>query len=352
MRVLLLLLLLAPSLASAELPPYRRHPTHERPLVVVLGANPMTELVDYLVPFAVLSESALAEVSAVALAPEPLQLMPALRITPQSSIAQFDRRHPEGADYVVVPAVHDASEPRLLAWVQAQASKGAVLIGICDGALVLAEAGLLDGRRATGHWYSRSRRESDYPRVHWQSDVRYLVDGPIVTSAGVSAALPVSLALVETLGGHAQATLLAQRLGLTDWSARHHSHDFRFTGSDYLQAVAGWTAGLWPERLELSADNGSDELALALAVDAQARTWRSEVRVTSTGPVITRHGLQLFTEPPGSDAIRLPPLPATPVAALSQALESIEQRHGRAARRFVALQLEYPDLSLQSEPHP
>lgn len=352
MRILLLFLLLAPCLASAELPPYRRHPDHDLPLVAVVGANPMTELIDYLVPFAVLSESRLAEVRALSVDPGPLQLMPALQIEPQASVADFDRRHPEGADYLVVPAVHDPAEPRLIAWIQAQAAKGAILVGICDGALVLAEAGLLDGLRATGHWYSRSRRESDYPRVRWQDDLRYLVDGPVLTSAGVSAALPASLALVETLGGRDQAALLARRQGVADWSARHQSNAFAFGPGDYLQAASGWAAGLWPERLELAATRGIDELALALAVDAQARTWRSEVRLTASGPVVSRHGLRLYTEAPTPDAIRLPTLPAQSADALTQALESIERRHGLGTRRFVALQLEYPDPRSLASPRP
>lgn len=352
MHILLLLLLLAPPLASAELPAYRRHSDHALPLVAVVGASPMTELIDYLVPFAVLSESRLAEVRALSVDPGPLQLMPALQIEPQASIADFDRKHPEGADYLVVPAVHDPAEPRLIAWIQAQAAKGAVLIGICDGALVLAEAGLLDGRRATGHWYSRARRESDYPQVHWQEDLRYVVDGPVLTSAGVSAALPASLALVETLGGRDQAALLARRLGVTDWSARHQSTSFAFGPADYLQAGVGWVDGLWPERLELAVASGADELALALAVDAQARTWRSEVQVTAAAPVISRHGLRLYTQTPVANAQRLPPLPKLAADALPLALKSIEQRHGLGARRFVALQLEYPDPRSLAIPHP
>jgi len=174
----------------------------------------------------------------------------------------------------------------------------------------------------------------------------------VLTSAGVSAALPASLALVETLGGRDQAALLARRLGVTDWSARHQSTTFAFGPADYLQAGAGWVDGLWPERLELAVASGVDELALALAVDAQARTWRSEVQVTAAAPVITRHGLRLYTQTPAANAQRLPPLPKQAADALPLALKSIEQRHGLGARRFVALQLEYPDPPSLAIPHP
>src|SRR6185503_13832063 len=86
------------------------------PLVAVIGDNAGTEVTDYVVPYGVLSASGAAEVVDVAVYPGPLHLMPALTLDPTETIASFDARHPAGADYVIVPAMHRPAEPSLLRW--------------------------------------------------------------------------------------------------------------------------------------------------------------------------------------------------------------------------------------------
>ena len=108
--------------------------------------------------------------------------MPALSVRADASIAEFQRDFPQGADYLIVPAVHDSQEPRLLNFIRQQAALGASIIGICDGVLPLAHAGLLHGRRATGHWYSRDQRLADFPDTLWQENQRYVVDCLLYTS--------------------------------------------------------------------------------------------------------------------------------------------------------------------------
>ncbi len=76
------------------------------------------------------------------------------------------------------------------------------IASICTGALVLAEAGLLDGRRATTHWYVAREMKRRYPRVAVEEDRIFIADGRFWTSAGMSAGLDLALAMVESdLGG-------------------------------------------------------------------------------------------------------------------------------------------------------
>ena len=82
-----------------------------------------------------------------------MMLFPALKIEPQATVADFDTRHPDGADYVIVPNMSRHDDPVLLQWIRSQAAKGAIVVGVCAGSLIVAEAGLLDGKRATTHWY-------------------------------------------------------------------------------------------------------------------------------------------------------------------------------------------------------
>ncbi|MCF3181175.1 DJ-1/PfpI family protein [Streptomyces polychromogenes] len=103
-------------------------------------------------------------------------------------------------------------EPRITDWLRAHAGRAGRLVSVCTGGLLLAEAGLLDGRRATTHWSVCERMARDYPRVTVEPDPIYVRDGPVVTSAGVTAGIDLALALVEEDLGRDTALLIARHL--------------------------------------------------------------------------------------------------------------------------------------------
>src|SRR5215213_5480011 len=127
-------------------------PKRQRPLIAIIGINDATETTDYLMPYGILRRADVADVMTLATAPGPMTLYPTLKVEPQATIAEFDAQHPDGADYVIVPAMSRDDDPVALQWIAAQAKSGARIIGVCAGAKVVAEAGLLDdnGRRPTG----------------------------------------------------------------------------------------------------------------------------------------------------------------------------------------------------------
>src|SRR5436189_5757 len=84
--------------------------------------------------------------------------------------------------------------------------------GRCSGAFVLAEAGLLDGRRATTHWRFLPELKRRFPRTDVVDDEIFVRDGRIWTSAGISAGIDLALALVEEDHGHAVAMAVAKNL--------------------------------------------------------------------------------------------------------------------------------------------
>ena len=176
-----------------------RPPKRSRPVVAVLGQNDGTEVTDYVIPYAVLRQSGVADVFALATEARPLQFTPALRIEPQATITAFDGRHPDGADYVIVPALHHRNHPAAVAWIKAQAAKGATLVGVCSGVKTLSAAALLSERRATGHWFDIKELRQANPGMTWVRDRRYVADRGVVTTPGVSASLPVSLAIVAAI---------------------------------------------------------------------------------------------------------------------------------------------------------
>jgi len=328
--------------ADERLPGYQPRFGRERPVVVVVAQNRMTELTDFVVPLGVLRRAGVARVLAVAGDPGAVQLMPALSVRADASIAEFQRDFPQGADYLIVPAVHDSQEPRLLEFIRQQAALGASVIGICDGVLALAYAGLLRGRRATGHWYSREQRLSDFPGTLWQENRRYVVDGQLMTTAGVSAALPASLALVEAIAGTAKARELGQELGVHDWSTRHDSEAFTLGSQGYLTAAGNYLARWRHETFAIALHPGLDEISLALRVDAWARTFRTQVLGVATQPVFSAGGLEFI--PQRTDSGGLPALPGGAVNAaqtFDEALAAIASRYGAATASLVAAQLEY-----------
>ncbi|WP_420877606.1 GlxA family transcriptional regulator [Streptomyces albireticuli] len=124
-----------------------------------------------------------------------------------------------GADTVIVPSVPEACveggrelPPELIAALREAAAGGARMVSLCAGAFALAEAGVLDGRRATCHWMHTEELARRYPAVEVDDSVLYMDDGDVLTSAGVTAGLDLCLHLVRhDLGAHV-ANQLARRL--------------------------------------------------------------------------------------------------------------------------------------------
>jgi transcriptional regulator GlxA family with amidase domain len=121
----------------------------------------------------------------------------------------------QAADTVVVPGIGPDSDPHgfaVAANAVARAHRGgARVMSICTGAFVLAEAGVLDGRRATTHWDSTERLAKRYPRVSVDPSVLYVDEGSVLTSAGVAAGLDLCLHVIRRDHGAAVAAQIARR---------------------------------------------------------------------------------------------------------------------------------------------
>ncbi|MFJ2650151.1 GlxA family transcriptional regulator [Streptomyces sp. NPDC087420] len=103
-------------------------------------------------------------------------------------------------------------DPRLIAWLRENAPRARRLVSVCTGALLLAEAGLLDGRRATTHWVATDLLSRKYPAVDVDPDPIFVRDGRVSTSAGVTSGIDLALALVEEDLGRDAALTVARHL--------------------------------------------------------------------------------------------------------------------------------------------
>lgn len=352
------ILSLPPAPAAAAAPPIAQDeadamlaalkpPKRQRPLVAIVGINDATETTDYLMPYGVLRRADVADVVALATGPGPVQLYPALKVEPQATVADFDARNPDGADYVIVPAMSRDDDPAVLQWLNGQAAKGAIIIGVCVGAKIVAAAGLLDGKRATTHWYSLEELRKKHPEIRYVADRRLVVDGRVATTTGITASMPMSLTLIEAIAGREKAQAVARDLGLADWDARHDSDAFRFTRPFALTAI-GNTLAFWNrEQLGMEITPGVDEVSLALVADAWSRTYRSRALTFATDAAIeTRNGIRILPDQVDTNWPAEQLIPSIedrqPAKALDDALHGIADRYGMRTADFVAMQLEYP----------
>lgn len=119
------------------------------------------------------------------------------------------------AHTVVVPGIDDLAlpiAPAVTRALRAAHARGARLVTICTGAFALAQAGLLDGLRATTHWGDADEFRARYPGVELDANVLYVDEGRILTSAGIAAGIDLCLHVVRTDHGAAVANAVARRL--------------------------------------------------------------------------------------------------------------------------------------------
>jgi len=313
-----------------------------RPLVVLLADNAGTQTTDFSVPYGILKESGVAEVRSVSMRAGLVRMTRGLTIETDETVMDFDGREPTGADVVIVPAQANPKDKAMAKWLRSQAAKGAVIMSICEGSRVLANAGLLDGRHAASHWSSIPSLAKSYPDTNWVRDRRYIQDGPIISTAGVTASIPASLALVEAIGGHDAADTTARKFGIAAWGSAHRTSDFAIGKADIAAVIAARKGS--QETSQISIADGVDEVALALHVDAWGRTEHTRVVTARSGraAVRSRHGLVIVPDAElaeGTHALQLTDQPA--IAQFEGSLAEIERRYGAAAVRLVALGMEY-----------
>ncbi len=139
----------------------------------------------------------------------PVRTSSGLTVVPDHALA--DAPEP---DTLVVPGGQGTRDPdpRLTDWLRGHGPRARRLVSVCTGAILLARAGLLDGRRVTTHWAYSGRLARDHPAVDVDPDPIYVRDGHVATSAGVTSGIDLALALVEEDLGRDVALTVARHL--------------------------------------------------------------------------------------------------------------------------------------------
>jgi transcriptional regulator GlxA family with amidase domain len=224
------------------------------PRTIALLAVPGVQLLDVSGPLDVFAEASsqagkpLYRLSVVAAARGPILSSSGVRLVPDSVVG--DEPSAPVDTLLVAGAPNAAStsfSPRLLDWVRSTAAKARRYGSVCSGAFILAEAGLLDGKRVTTHWGVADRLARDYPAVRVEPDAIQVRDGRLRTAAGVTAGMDLALALVEEDAGRDIATRVAAQLvmyfkrpgGQMQFS---RAGDAAPVGRSALQEVQRWVA--------------------------------------------------------------------------------------------------------------
>jgi transcriptional regulator GlxA family with amidase domain len=166
--------------------------------------------------------------SLVAATMEPVRARGGMKVLPDSMLP------PDGGiDVLIIPGgvVTAARQDKdLVAWIRRQAMHTNVVASVCTGAFLLADAGLLDGRKVTTHWEDCDDLEREFPALQVRRNVPWVDCGKVVTSGGISAGIDMSLHLVERLAGRQLAEATARQMEYR-WNRDAHHDALRTTDS-------------------------------------------------------------------------------------------------------------------------
>jgi transcriptional regulator GlxA family with amidase domain len=183
---------------------------------------PNVEVLDFCGPYEVFSvtrlheekrreESSPFEVLLIAERAGPVAATGGLRVIPDASLETCPP-----LDILVVPGGwgtrQEIGNQRVLTWIAERAKEVATLTSVCTGAMLLGQAGLLDGRRATTHWRSLDWMRQSFPAVTVEDKLHVVEDGRVLTSAGISAGIDMALLVVARYFGEAVGRATARHM--------------------------------------------------------------------------------------------------------------------------------------------
>ncbi|QHV99441.1 GlxA family transcriptional regulator [Spirosoma endbachense] len=205
-----------------------------------------------------------------------------LAIGPVESFTQLQL---QPSDLLVIPGMEMGyirstalkTEQDFLTWLREQHHQGIIICSVCTGAFLVAQAGLLDGRKCTTHWKRLAELQTTYPQVITQQDRLFIQDSGVYTSAGVTAGIDMALAILEERQGPLFVSKIARELVVYLRRGPHHSQksvylDYRNHINVAVHQVQDWLITNLQTRITL------DELAQVAGMSTRnlTRTFRKE----------------------------------------------------------------------------
>ncbi|SYX84062.1 DJ-1/PfpI family protein [Paenibacillus alvei] len=350
------------ALTDLQVPKYDSN----KPTVAVLLANEVTEVFDFLVPYEMFAMTEAYNVYGVAPDREIKSLTGGLDVVPHYSYDEMDEMLGKSPDIIVIPFMPILDENKyapVREWIRKHSGAKTTLISICNGAENLADTGLLNGKSAATHWGDINRLIKKYPKVQWVNDRRYVPQGNIVSSAGLTSGIDATLYVISKQLGEAAAKNVAKEMN-------YPSYEY-VTNPQMKPFVAGLSdityvlnnAYQWNKvKAGVLLYNGADELDLSAAFDTYAASGTTTTLTVSSAnqPIVTKHGLHLVARYQIKNVPMLEKMIVVGADADSAAAEDINQwknsgysakllfLHRDAADRF-AMDPAFEDLAEQED---
>ena len=258
---------------------------------------------DAIAPYEVFATSPMFSVYTVAAVANAVPTRGGPFIVPTYTFADTTTGRAPRPDVVVVPAVADPDGPQeaaLRAWITDQADRGARILGVCDGSRVLAATALLDGRSATAHWTRLGALRRQHPQVRWVEGRRFVQDGPVTTTAGITSGIPGALQVMADLAGPEEATRVGQVVRYPNWSVHGDTTipTRSFSVADLpvgLNALIPWGR----PTIGVALADGVGEIDVASTFEVYSASYAARaVPISTSSAVTTKHGMVLLANTP------------------------------------------------------
>ncbi|MDF2682884.1 MAG: hypothetical protein K0R47_4074 [Brevibacillus sp.] len=321
-----------PSLQSIHIPEYEQ----TKPTVAVVLGNPTTEVFDFMVPYEMFAMTGAYNVYAVAPTKQVTSLTGGLDLVPHYSFEELDQLLGKSPDLIVapfMPMVDEAKYKPVREWIQKHAKTE--IVSICAGAENLADAGLLKGKSSTLHWQVFEQAKKQYTETNWIADRRYVQDGNIVGSAGLTSGIDAVLYVISQKLGEPMSEKIAKELNYPSYHfVKNPKVDpYRVDRSEavyYLNLAFQWNK----MQTGVLLYDGMDDGELISIFDTFSASGTTDVHTLSNvvRPIVTKHHLNVIPRYTIENAPELDRLFVTGAEAKRLAEKEIaswkEQRNG------------------------
>lgn len=295
----------APSLQEVKLPKYDPN----KPTVAVVLGNPITEVFDFLVPYEMFAMTDAFNVFAVASDNKVTALTGGLDLVPHFSFEEMDRLLGKSPDLIVIPYMPMDDEVKyrpVRQWIQKHGKTK--ILSICSGSRNLADAGLLKGKTSTIHWRIVNQVTKTYPDTMWMRDQRFVQNGNITSSAGLTSGIDAVLYVISQQLGESVAVKIAKEM---------HYPSYHFVNNpkvepyyiDETEAIYYLNLAFQFHKKQVGVllYEGMEESALASIFDTYSPLGTAKVFTISNseGIIVTKHDLNLIARYQGSNAPRI-----------------------------------------------
>jgi AraC family transcriptional regulator, transcriptional activator FtrA len=336
-----------PALQGVKVPKYDPN----KPTVAVLLGSPTTEVFDFMVPYEMFAMTGAYNVFAVAPDKKVTSLTGGLDLVPHYSFKEMDELLGKSPDIIVIPFMPMVDEQKyqpVREWIQKHSKTK--LLSICGGAGNLADTGLLKGKSATIHWQVFDQTKKRFPETNWIRDQRYVHDGNIVASAGLTSGIDAVLYFISQNLGEPMAEKIAKEMNYPSYHfVKNPKVDPYYI--DRSEAIYIFNQAFqWNvKKTGVLLYNGMDDGALASIFDTYSASGTTKVYTLSDSvqPIVTKHNLNLIARYPISNAPKLDRMivPGTEAKSLaaqdvkkwSEKGDAVEPEfiHSDSAHRFI-----------------